>query len=234
MGQAKYSQFLATLGHGFSDYNLLERALCHASLDGEENNERLEFLGDRVLGLVVAEHLMALYPQASEGDLARRFAQLVSRATCARIAQTLDLGAVLKTDKGAAQHGGAAQNVLADGCEAILGAVYCDAGIEAARRLILTHWADHFEAQTEVPMDGKTALQEWLMKRGLALPSYEIIDRTGFAHAPVFQVRVTAAKRVVEATGKSRRVAEQVAATHCLEQLLRHEELQQEHSEGQA
>lgn len=215
-------RFLTRLGHEFADAALLQRALRHASLDVDEDNETLEFLGDRVLGLVIAEFLLEKYPSEPEGSLSRRLGQLVSRRTCASIAEGVGLGEVLQTDKtrdDRNRQNKVTQNILADGMEAVLGAVYLDGGLAAARRVINRHWQAHFDEQIDVPVDAKTALQELLMKRGDALPKYEITARSGPAHSPEFTVTVTAGKTSIAATGNSRRMAEQRAAAQCLETL---------------
>lgn len=219
------SDFMQRLGHQFADISILETALRHASLDVDEDNETLEFLGDRVLGLVIAEQLLDRHAGEEEGALSRRMNALVSGASCANIAEAMDLGAVMQADKGVkggkSGKGSAdiSRNVLADGCEAVLGAVYRDGGLDAARQVILQHWRPLFEAQTDVPVDAKSALQEYLMKRGLALPYYKVIGRTGPDHAPQFTVRVTTDKGSAEAEGLSRRAAEQQAAAACLAQI---------------
>jgi len=213
------NNFTAKLGYDFDDKAWLERAVRHASLDVDDDNEHLEFLGDRVLGLVIAEDLLARYGDESEGDLARRLGQLVSRKTCAQIAKAIDLGSIIQADKAAMSHTGMTDNILANACEAVLAAVYFDGGLEAARRVIMTHWAPHYDKLVEAPIDHKTALQEWTMKRGQPLPDYEIIDQQGPAHAPEFTVIVRTQEAQAVAKGKSRRVAEQLAAADCLKQV---------------
>ena len=213
-------QFLATLNYSFADEALLHRALRHASLDVEDDNEHLEFLGDRVLGLVVAEELLARYPQEKEGDLARRQAELVSRRICAEIAAEVNLDAVIRCDPG--QRGGGdtlARNILANGCEAVLGAIYLDGGLPAAAKVILALWRARLDAQTAAPNDAKTELQEWAMKRKYAMPIYEIVSQTGPAHAPTFHVSVTVSGVAAQGEGASRRLAEQAAAAKCLHAL---------------
>lgn len=216
---AAVEDFQTQLGYRFTDDALLERALRHASLDVEQDNEQLEFLGDRVLGLVVADYLVKTHADEQEGDLARRHAQLVSRKTCASIAADLGLAAVLKTDEGIRQKGDVPLNVLADGCEAVLGAVYLDGGLAAAQQIIMALWQDVFAAQTEAPIDNKSALQEWLMQRAKPLPTYEIIDRRGPDHAPEFTVAVTSDIGSAQGTGASRKLAEQRAAAALLQLL---------------
>ena len=213
------AEFQTRLGYAFTDTGLLERALRHASLDVEQDNEQLEFLGDRVLGLVMADHLVAAHADENEGDLARRHAQLVSRKTCAAVAAEIDLAEVLKTDEGIRQKGDVPRNVLADACEAVLGAVFLDGGLQAAQKIIMTLWQDALAAQIEAPIDNKSALQEWLMQRGKKLPSYEIIDRSGPDHAPEFTIAVASEIGSAQGTGPSRKLAEQRAAAALLQLL---------------
>ena len=206
--------FIARLGYQFSSMNLLEQALRHSSLDVDDDNERLEFLGDRVLGLVVAQALIDKYKTESEGRLSRRLGELVSGRICAEVAKDIGLARVIAIDKGRKT---ITPNVLADGCEAVLGAIFLDGGLPAARTIILRLWQPHFEAQIEAPIDPKSELQEWLMQRGLDLPLYEITKRSGPAHAPLFEVSVTTAHATATGEGKTRRFAEQQAASACLQ-----------------
>ena len=217
---AALGQFLADLDYSFADDALLHRAMRHASLDVDDDNEHLEFLGDRVLGLVIAEELLARYPHEKEGDLARRLAELVSRRICAEIAAEVNLDAVIRCDPG--QRGGGdtpARNILANGCEAVLGAIYLDGGLAAAAKVILGLWGGRLDAQTAAPVDAKTELQEWAMKRKHAMPAYQLVTQTGPAHAPTFYVSVTVSGVTAEGEGTSRRFAEQAAAAKCLHAL---------------
>ena len=217
---AALRQFLAGLDYSFADEAVLRRALRHASLDVEDDNEHLEFLGDRVLGLVIAEELLARYPREKEGDLARRQAELVSRRICAEIAAEVNLDAVIRCDPGQRGDGDApARNIMANGCEAVLGAVYLDGGLQAAAKVILALWRARLDAQTAAPVDAKTELQEWAMKRKHAMPAYKIVSKTGPAHAPTFHVSVTVLGVTAEGEGASRKLAEQVAAAKCLHAL---------------
>jgi len=202
------------LGQHFSDSGLLREALTHASAKTASSNERLEFLGDRVLGLVIAETLIDRHPEESEGRLAPRLNALVSRETCAAIAARLGLGEHLVMARAEAQSGGRRKPaLLANAMEAIIAAIYLDAGMEASRVFILTHWAHLFEAQTNAPVDPKTALQEWAQARGRALPLYETIAQDGPDHAPRFTVRVTLdTGQNAEAVAASKRTAERESA----------------------
>ncbi|MBE8191374.1 MAG: ribonuclease III [Alphaproteobacteria bacterium] len=212
--------FAKRLGYEFKQQALLERALLHDSAatskaKDKESNEHLEFLGDRVLGLVIAETLVAKFTHESEGHLARRLATLVSRDTCAVIAAAWGLDKVIVTDKTTRP---LARNIMADGCEAILGAIYLDGGIKAAQSVIHTHWHDIMRAQIIAPQDAKTALQEYTMKRKLELPLYEIIEKQGPDHAPHFIVSVMVAQQQAQGQGASVRVAQSQAAQAWLTQ----------------
>lgn len=213
------ASFQQTLGYQFADKKLLERALRHASLDVDDDNETLEFLGDRVLGLVIADRLVQAHGNEAEGALARRFAQLVSRTSCARIAEDIGLAHVLRTDAGINKNTGVPQNILANACEAVLAAIYMDGGLAAARQIIETHWAGLFAEQTEAPIDSKSALQEWLMQSGHAVPDYEIVERSGPDHAPRFTVCAACALGTAQGEGTSRKLAEQKAAAALLSAL---------------
>ena len=181
------------LGHTFKDKELLRRALTHASADAERSNERLEFLGDRVLGLVAAEKLHALYPQDSEGALALKFNALARREACARAAEAASLGTPLVRAISEAGSGRAKSALLAGVCEAVIAALYLDGGFEAARRFIDFYWADAFAELNADMRDPKTVLQEWAQgksgKRGM--PVYRLVKREGPDHAPRFVIEVS-------------------------------------------
>ncbi len=206
------------IGHAFADRDLFERALTHASVgDGAKkvrHNERLEFLGDRVLGLLTAERLLALDPDSREGILSPRLAQLVNGKACARVARRIGLGEALRV-AGSASKIGARDNdtVLGDACEALMAALYIDGGLEAARAFFLRFWAEEFENAEPRGKDVKNHLQEWAQARGLPLPTYEVVGRSGPDHAPVFTVRVSVEGYPDETgTGRSRQDAEKAAA----------------------
>ena len=209
----------ARLGHSFADPVLLETALTHSSVgDGAKqprDNERLEFIGDRVLGLLAAEYLMAADLDAHEGDLAPRLNALVSRATCARVARRMDLGPALRLSGAETKAGGRDKDsILAGGCEAVMAALYHDGGLEAARQVFLTFWAEDFQQLTTArPKDPKTRLQEWAQGRGRPLPAYAVVGRDGPEHAPVFTVSVLVdGIATAEGRGASRQAAEKAAA----------------------
>ena len=217
------SALAAALGHDFSDPALLQQALVHASASGRvgQANERLEFLGDRVLGLVVADLLFRRFAHEEEGGLARRFAVLVSRESLAQVAGEIGLAAHLRLARGEDDSGGRANPaILADACEAVIAALYLDGGLEPARRFIERAWAELVNQDLCPPQDAKTALQEWAQGQGLKLPAYSIVATAGPPHDPVFTVEVRVeGVAPARAEGRSKRAAEQAAAAVLLERL---------------
>lgn len=212
-----------TLGHRFSDAGLLSRALVHASSteDRKQSNERLEFLGDRVLGLVVAEVLFERYPNEDEGELARRYAGLTSREGLVRVAAAIDLDRFILAQHGDVETAKRSQaSVAADTLEAVLGALYLDGGLAPAKAFIAKRWDALMEEDLSPPKDAKTSLQEWAQARGLGLPAYEVVTCDGPDHAPTFTISV-AIKGHGAKTGQggSRRSAEQAAAMALLQTL---------------
>jgi ribonuclease-3 len=209
----------ARIGYTFQDRELLDRALTHAST-GEgarktANNEVLEFVGDRVLGLLVAESLAHRYPEASEGRLAPIYNGLVSRETCARVGRAIDLGSALRMSGSATKMGTRERtSVLAGACEALIAAVYRDAGLETTRQVFTALWREAFEDDTSAKgRDPKSALQEWAQGAHRTLPIYSVVGRTGPDHAPKFTVQVIVdSLPPQEATGASRQEAEKAAA----------------------
>jgi ribonuclease III len=210
----------AALGYQPRDAGLFRAALTHRSAAGA-NNERLEFLGDAVLNLVIAEQLYRAFPQADEGDLSRLRARLVSREPLAEVAAGLELGSVLRLGSGELKSGGfRRQSILADALEAVCGAVFLDGGLAAVEPLVQTLFAPRLAALPDPATlkDAKTRLQEYLQERGLALPRYRVERIEGAAHAQTFRVscEVAAFGRRVQGGGSSRRRAEQEAAERML------------------
>jgi len=220
---AKLQALSRRLGHAFSRPALLAQALTHASAIqgvGDPNYERLEFLGDRVLGLVVADMLLAQFPQEPEGPLAQRLADLVRRETLTAVALELDLGTYLRIAKTGQDDERQNPAILADVCEALIGALYLDGGLSAARQFIEPIWRPLLIEARKPPQDAKTALQEWAQGRGLPLPEYRETARSGLDHEPVFTIEVTLAGHGGEsAEGRSKRQAEQAAAALLLARL---------------
>lgn len=209
----------ARLGHVFADKALLDRALTHitaaTSKEGRLGSyQRLEFLGDRVLGLSIAAMLIETYPTADEGELSRRLADLVRAESCAEVALDMDLGPYIRLGAGEAGSGGRRKAaILSDVCESVIGAVFLDGGYSAAAGLVERFWRERLLTPSRPLRDAKTELQEWAQGRGLATPVYREVDRTGPDHNPQFRVAV-AVEGLVEAegAGRSKRLAEQAAA----------------------
>jgi len=215
-----YSELLEKLEYQFQKPELLDEALTHVSAPraSGKSYQRLEFLGDRVLGLAIAEMLYKTFPNAPEGELSRRLAELVRRESCAEIAIAWDVGPFLKLGAGEA-HSGERRNqtILADVCESIIGAVFLDGGYEAARSLVERSFKALLDAPRRPLRDPKSALQEWAQGRGLPPPTYTIAEQTGPDHAPKFRVMVKVKGRETEfGHGTSKRIAEQAAARSLL------------------
>lgn len=210
------SQFEHRIGHQFADRDLLTRALTHSSMSSPTrgDNQRLEFLGDRVLGLVMAEALFLKDKKASEGQLAPRFNALVRKETCADVAREIALGEVLKLGRSEMLSGGRRkQALLGDAMEAVIAAVYLDGGFDAARALVLRLWDKRIDRIEEDARDAKTALQEWAQARGMTPPRYVETARSGPDHAPVFTIEARLPSGdAATATAGSKRQAEQAAA----------------------
>jgi ribonuclease III len=211
----------ARLDYTFRDYEVAALALTHlsAQVSGGRSYQRLEFLGDRVLGVVIAERLYEAFPRATEGELSMRFAKLVRRETCAEIALQWDVGPHVVLGSGEARAGGRKKEaILADVCESLIGAVFVDGGYEAARDVILRAWGGRLTSDAEPARDAKTAVQEWAQARALNAPRYEEVARSGPAHAPLFVMRVVLPGYEPEqGEATSKRAAEQAAAQVFLE-----------------
>ncbi|HVO02325.1 MAG TPA: ribonuclease III [Candidatus Cybelea sp.] len=243
---ADLAALAADLGYAFNNAGLLATALMHpsavtvgrskrgkkaasqtlvrapaAKVERNPDNQRLEFLGDRVLGIVVAEMLFRAFPEEDEGALARRLAALVRQDSLDAVAREIALGRHLTISRGE-EEGGGRDNpaILADACEALIGAIYLDGGLEAARGFIERHWRPKMAAETKPPQDAKTALQEWAQASGLALPRYTVVKSEGPPHHPVFEVSVSVVgQEPASASGRSKRAAEQAAARQLLDRV---------------
>lgn len=207
----------------FGNPDLLEQALTHASKKGVPNYERLEFLGDRVLGLVIADLLYAAFPNEKEGHLAKRHAALVQGTTLAEIAKEINLGRFIIVSDAESHYGGKNnENILADCMESLLGALYLDQGLDACTKIVKRLWDRRITMLTTPPQEPKTQLQEWAQQRGYPLPGYKIVARKGPDHAPVFTIEVQVKGHPgMRADGPSRRQAEKAAAALMLETILK-------------
>ena len=211
------------IGYRFKDAALLEQALTHISaLTGARNRagsyQRLEFLGDHVLGLIVSDMLFRAFPKADEGEMSRRLADLVRKEACADVARSIDLGSAIRLGASESNAGGRGRAaILADVCEALIGAVFIDGGYSAAAELIERLWEARMRTPARPLRDAKTVLQEWAQARGLPTPNYREVERKGPDHDPVFRVTVELPDRATaEGLGRSKRAAEQAAAAAML------------------
>lgn len=213
------SQFYDSIGYVFKSNDLAVEALTHPSSSDQRTYERLEFLGDRVLGLVISEWLFKNYEDATEGDIAPKLNELVSKEACADVAATLGLGAHIIMAAGEIEAGGREKkSILGDVIEAIIAALYLDGGFDPASEFIHRQWKEMFDRADDIRVDAKTRLQEWAQAQALPLPEYIVTSREGPDHAPVFTVEVTVeGYPSVEGMGTSKRSAERAAATLMLE-----------------
>lgn len=205
-----------SIGYDFRDAGHLELACTHASFDSTsaQNNERLEFLGDRVLGVIISEMVYTAHPTSPEGDLARRYNALVRAETCADVARLIDLGRYLKLGRSEIGGGGREKpSLLGNACEALIGAIYLDGGLDEARRFVHRFWSGRIKDMAEPEIDAKTTLQEWAQAQGLEPPVYSEKERTGPDHAPQFTMSaVLEGWPAREGTAAGKRAAEQIAA----------------------
>ncbi|MCV6599857.1 MAG: ribonuclease III [Alphaproteobacteria bacterium] len=209
----------AKLKYNFINKELLINALIHSSSKKKKNskdNERLEFLGDRVLGLIIAERLLEKFPNEKEGDIAKRHTSLVCKGALAKIANNLNLGDFITMSEGELREGGDKNDsILADAMEAILGAIYLDSNIDSAKDVIDRFW--DFDANIKPPVDAKTALQEWAQSKKLGLPIYKMVGRSGSEHSPVFEIEVSVKNfKTSKGQGKNKKEAQKNAAQNLL------------------
>jgi len=201
----------------FKDKNLLIRSLTHKSFNKENNYEKLEFLGDRVLGLVISKKLIEIYPEEKEGILDKKFASLVNKKTCVEIAKKIELSKYVLTYN---KKNIIEDKVLADSLEALMGSVYLEKGFNTVEKVVLNLWSDHIKNSIITQIDAKTKLQEFSLKRYKKLPSYKLISNTGPRHKPLFKVGVKLINtKLYIAEGKSKKDAEQNAAILCLKNI---------------
>ena len=201
----------------FKDKNLLIRSLTHKSFDKNINNEKIEFLGDRVLGLVIAKKLLEIYPDEKEGILDKKYASLVNKKTCLEIGKKIDLQKFILTLNVKTKKNIIEDKVIADSCEALIGSIYLDKGFNIVEKLILNLWSDHIRDSIITQIDAKTKLQEYSLKKFKKLPIYKMISNTGPRHKPLFKVAVKLINtKLYYSEGKSKKEAEQNAANECL------------------
>ena len=204
----------------FKNKKILEKSLIHKSLDPINNNEKLEFLGDRVLGLVIAKKLLEIYPDEKEGILDKKFASLVNKNMCLSIANKLNLSKFIKTNTNKTNNYKPENKIISDTCEAIIGAIFLDQGIKVVENFILKIWNEYIENTQETKIDSKTMLQEFSLKKYKVLPKYTLLKTKGPKHKPVFHVQVKIkSSKSIDGIGSSKKLAEQDAATSLLRKM---------------
>ena len=212
-----YQNLEKKINFKFKNKDLLIQALTHKSFNPDENNEKIEFLGDRVLGLVMAKKLLEIYPNEKEGILDKKFAALVNKKTCLEIAHKIDLHKYILTLNVNNKKKIIEDKVLADSCEALIGSVYLDKGFSVVEKFILDLWSEHIKDSINTKIDAKTKLQEFSLKKFKKLPVYKVISNTGPRHKPLFRVGVKLINtKFYISEGKSKKDAEQNAAVLCL------------------
>ena len=208
------------IGIQFKEQNLLLKSLTHKSFDPKNNNEKLEFLGDRVLGLVISKKLLEIYPNEREGILDKKFASLVNKKTCLKISKDIGLENYVLTLNSSKSNNNIEDKVLSDCCESLIGAIYLDKGFNVVEKFILNLWKDLIKDSVITQVDAKTKLQEYSLKKFKKLPIYRLLSNTGPRHKPIIKVSVKIhnSKNFI-AEGKSKKIAEQNAAILCLDNL---------------
>ena len=213
-----FNQFEKKIGYNFNNINLLIQSLTHKSFDPIKNNEKLEFLGDRVLGLIISKNLLKTFPNDKEGDLDKKLASLVNRKQCVKIANKLNLSEfiLIRNSKNKKQE--IENKILSDSIESIIGAIYLDQGFEKVEKFILDHWREDIIKRTITERDAKTKLQELSLKVNKSLPIYKLIENKGPRHKPIIKVSVKIKNsKVIVAIGNSKKEAEQNAAKKLLD-----------------
>ena len=215
-----YNNLEKKINFKFKNIDLLIKSLTHKSFNSIDNNEKIEFLGDRVLGLVIAKKLLEIYPNEKEGILDKKFASLVNKQTCLDIAKKIDLEKFILTINSKKNGIKIEDKIISDSCEALIGAIYLDKGLNAVEKIILELWSKHIKKSVVTQIDAKTKLQELTLKKFKKLPLYKLISNTGPRHKPLFKVGVKLPNtKYFISTGKSKKDAEQNAALECLQNL---------------
>ena len=215
-----YSNLEKKIKYNFKNKDLLIKSLTHKSFNKENNYEKIEFLGDRVLGLVMAKKLLEIYPNEREGVLDKKFASLVNKKTCLQIAKKVELQKYILTLNVKNKKNSIEDKVLADSCEALMGSIYLDKGFAYVEKVILNLWSEHIKDSVITQIDAKTKLQEFSLKKFKKLPIYKLISNTGPRHMPLFKVGVKLLDtKLYVAEGKSKKDAEQNAAILCLQNI---------------
>ena len=209
-----------TINVKFKNLNLLKQSLTHKSFDTNKNNEKVEFLGDRVLGLIVSKKLLEIYPDEKEGILDKKFASLVNKTTCLEIAKNINLDKFILTFNPKNKKIKIEDKIVSDSCEALIGAIFLDKGLNVAEKVVLELWKNHIKKSIITQIDAKTKLQEFSLKKFKKLPSYKLISNTGPRHKPMFKVGVKLPDtKYFISSGKSKKDAEQNAAIECLKNI---------------
>ena len=220
--EKKIKEIEKILKYNFKKISLLEKALTHKSFDSKDNNEKIEFLGDRVLGLIIAKKLLEIYPKEKEGILDKKFASLVNKKKCLEIAKKIDLEKYILVSNPKNKKIKIEDKVIADCLEALIGALYLDQGFNVTEKFILNQWSEHILASVVTQIDAKTKLQEYSLKIFKKLPTYKLISNTGPRHKPLFKVAVKIKNtKFFTGNGSSKKDAEQNAANLCLESVIK-------------
>ena len=209
-----------TINVKFKNLDLLKQSLTHKSFDTNKNNEKIEFLGDRVLGLIISKKLLEIYPDEKEGILDKKFASLVNKTTCLEIAKNINLDKFILTFNPKNKKIKIEDKIVSDSCEALIGAIFLDKGLNVAEKVVLELWKNHIKKSIITQIDAKSKLQEFSLKKFKKLPSYKLISNTGPRHKPMFKVGVKLPDtKYFISSGKSKKDAEQNAAIECLKNI---------------
>ena len=216
----KLSLLEKKIGINLKNKELLKRSLTHKSYNSVDNNEKLEFLGDRVLGLVIAKTLLEIFPNDREGSLDKKLASLVNKKKCCEISKKLSLENFIITGNVKSKKNKIEDKIISDACEALIGAIYIDQGLFVVKNFILKFWKSSIKLNIEDPIDAKTKLQEYSLKKYKSLPKYRLLSNTGPHHSPVFKIGVSVENsKIFNASGSSKKEAEQKAAALCLKKI---------------